>query len=137
MLLFQGSHGRNFKQQLTLPRPRSFNMADQELAMLNAKIDKAEAYRDELRRGGEGGVVDRDMLFVAQQELTILQTRLNFLLQNQGENLASRSPPLHHLSSPHACQRIPVSGGGPLTNSWELIKDDKLTGWLQSCSESA
>jgi hypothetical protein len=81
-------------------------MADQEIATLNAKIDKAEAYRDELRRGGEGGVVDRDMLFVAQQELTILQTRLNFLLQNQGENLASRSPP-HRLSSPHACQRIP------------------------------
>ena len=90
-------------QQLTSPRLRSFNMADQELVTLNAKIDKAEAYRDELRRGGEGGVVDRDMLFVAQQELTILQTRLNFLLQNQGENLASRSPP-HRLSSPHACQ---------------------------------
>ena len=110
MLLFQGLHGRHFIQQLTLPRLRSFNMADQELATLNAKIDKAEAFRDELRRGGEGGVVDRDMLFVAQQELTILQTRLNFLLQNQGENLASRSPPLHHLSLPHACQRIPEGG---------------------------
>ena len=79
-------------------------MADQELATLNAKIDKAEAYRDELRR----------MLFVAQQELTILQTRLNFLLQNQGENLASRSPP-HRFSSPHA------SRGGALMNSWELV----------------
>jgi len=81
-------------------------MADQELAALHAEVAEAKTYRDELRRGGEGGVVDRDMLFVAQQELTILQTRLNFLLQNQGENLASRSPP-HRFSSPHACQRIP------------------------------
>ena len=102
MLLFQGLHGRHFKQQLTLPRLRSFNMADQELATLIAKIENAEARRDKLEEG-EGGVVDRDMLFVAQQELTILQTRLNNLMEKQGESPASRSPP-HRLSSPHACQ---------------------------------
>ena len=112
MLLFQGSHGRHFKQQLTLPRLCSFNMSDQELATLHAKIVEAKARRDKLEVG-VGGVVDRDMLFVAQQELTILQTRLNFLLQNQGENLASRSPPLHRLLSPHACQRIPEGGLSP------------------------
>ena len=124
MLLFQGLHGRHFIQQLTLPRLRSFNMADQELATLNAKIDKAEAYRDELRRGGVGGVVDRDMLFVAQQELTILQTRLNFLLQNQGENLASRSPP-HRLLSPHACQN---SQGGLSRTLGNFQRDVQLMG---------
>ena len=120
MLLFQAR--RHFKQQLTLLRLRSFNMADHELAALIAKIEKAEARRDKLEVG-VGGVVDRDMLFVAQQELTILQTRLNFLLQNQGENLASRSPP-HRLSSPHACQHESTRNprGGPLTNSWERPK---------------
>jgi hypothetical protein len=112
-------------QQLTLPRLHSFNMADQELAMLNAKIDKAEAYRDELRRGGEGGVVDRDMLFLAQKELVGLQEDKRRYIENQGENLASRSPP-HRFSSPHACQRIP--GGGPLTISWNFQRDDQLTG---------
>ena len=61
-------------------------MADQELAKLNAKIDKAEAYRDELRGGGEGGVVDRDMLFLVQKELSALQVRLNNLMEKQGEN---------------------------------------------------
>ena len=61
MLLFQGLHGRHFKQQLTLPRLRSFNMADQELATLNAKIDKAEAYRDELLDGDPRPMlVDKD-----------------------------------------------------------------------------
>ena len=89
MLLFQGLHGRHFIQQLTLPRLCSFNMADQELAALHAEVAEAKTYRDELRRGGEGGVVDRDMLFVAQQELTILQTRLNNLMEKQGENLTS------------------------------------------------
>jgi hypothetical protein len=104
-------------------------MADQELATLNAKIDKAEAYRDELRRGGEGGVVDRDMLFVAQQELTILQTRLNFLLQNQGENLTSITPAASSLVAP--C--MPANPrGGPLTNSWELPKGRPADGGLQS-----
>ena len=97
MLLFQGSHGRHSKQQLTLPRLRSFNMADQALATLNVEIVEAKARRDKLEVG-VGGVVDRDMLFVAQQELTILQTRLNNLMEKQGEKLAFRSPPLHRLS---------------------------------------
>ena len=98
----------------TSPHPRSFDMADQELATLIAKIENAEARRDKLEVG-VGGVVDRDMLFVAQQELTILQTRLNNLMEKQGENLASRSPP-HRFSSPHACQRIPRGG-----SHWELV----------------
>ena len=74
-------------------------MADQELATLIAKIENAEARRDKLEVG-VGGVVDRDMLFVAQQELTILQTRLNNLMEKQGENLASRSPPTSFLVAP-------------------------------------
>ena len=60
-------------------------MADQELAKLNAKIDKAEARRDKLEVG-EGGVVDRDMLFLVQNELSALQVRLNNLMEKQGEN---------------------------------------------------
>ena len=60
-------------------------MADQELAKLNAKIDKAEAYRDELRGGGEGGVVDRDMLFLAQRELVGLQEDKRRYIEKQGE----------------------------------------------------
>ena len=72
----------------TSPHPRSFDMADQELATLHAEIVEAKARRDKLEVG-VGGVVDRDMLFAAQQELTILQTRFNFLLQNEGECLAS------------------------------------------------
>lgn len=60
-------------------------MADQELAKLNAKIDKAEARRDKLEVG-EGGVVDRDMLFLVQKELSALQVRLNNLMEKQGEN---------------------------------------------------
>ena len=120
MLLFQGSHGRHFKQQLTLPRLRSFNMADQELATLIEKIEKAETRRDKLEVG-VGGVVDRDMLFVAQQELTILQTRLNFLLQNQGENLASRSPP-HRLLSPHMhASESPEGGLSPTLGNFQRM----------------
>jgi len=90
----------------TSPHPRSFDMADQELATLIAKIENAEARRDKLEVG-VGGVVDRDMLFVAQQELTILQTRLNNLMEKQGEKLAFRSPrcivscrPMHASESP-------------------------------------
>ena len=60
-------------------------MADQELAKLNAKIDKAEARRDKLEVG-VGGVVDRDMLFLVQKELSALQVRLNNLMEKQGEN---------------------------------------------------
>jgi hypothetical protein len=67
-------------------------MADQELATLNAKIDKAEAYRDELRRGGEGGVVDRDMLFLAQKELVGLQEDKRRCIEKLGEKLAPQSP---------------------------------------------
>ena len=61
-------------------------MADQELAKLNAKIDKAEAYRDELRGGGEGSVVDRDMLLLAQRELVGLQEDKRRYIEKQGEN---------------------------------------------------
>ena len=60
-------------------------MADQELAKLNAKIDKAEAYRDELRGGGEGSVVDRDMLLLAQRELVGLQEDKRRYIEKQGE----------------------------------------------------
>ena len=125
MLLFQGLHGRHFIQQLTLPRLRSFNMADQALATLNAKIDKAEAYRDDLRKRiaqseqDEQKTLQQELVGV-QNELSALQVRLNNLIEKQGECLASRSPPLHRLLLPHACQRIP--GVGPLTNSWELPK---------------
>ena len=59
-------------------------MTDQELAKLNAKIDKAEARRDKLEVG-VGGVVDRDMLFLVQNELSALQVRLNNLMEKQGE----------------------------------------------------
>ena len=108
MLLFQGLHGRHFKPQLTLPRLRSFNMADQELAAFNAEIVKAKARRDKLEEG-EGGVVDRDMLFLAQRELVGLQEDKRRYIEKQGECLASRSPSLHHLLSPYAwscaCQR--------------------------------
>jgi ribosomal protein L12E/L44/L45/RPP1/RPP2 len=94
MLLFQGLHGRHFKQQLTLPHLRSFNMADQALATLNAKIDKAEARRDKLEALEAAGVaVNQERLAGVQNELSALQVRLNNLMQNRGENLASRSPP--------------------------------------------
>ena len=101
---------------LPLPRLRSFNMADQELATLNAKIDKAEAYRDELRRGGEGGVVDRDMLFLAQKELVGLQEDKRRYIEKQGEP----SLPI----TPMRCIvfRYPMHASNPqrgaLTNSW-------------------
>ena len=60
-------------------------MADQELAKLNAKIDKAEARRDKLEVG-EGGVVDRDMLFLAQRELVGLLEDKRRYIEKQGEN---------------------------------------------------
>jgi uncharacterized coiled-coil protein SlyX len=95
-------------------------MADQALATLNAKIVEAEARRDKLEALEAAGVaVNQERLAGVQNELSALQVRLNNIIQQQGENLASRSPP-HRLSSPHACQRIPE--GGPLTNSWELPK---------------
>ena len=83
-------------------------MADQELATLNAKIDKAEAYRDDLRKriaqsGQDEQKILQEELVGVQNELSALQVRLNNLMEKQGENLASRSPP-HRLSSPHACQ---------------------------------
>ena len=110
MLLFQGLHGRHFKQQLTLPRLRSFNMADQELATLNAKIDKAEARRDKLEALEAAGVaVNQERLAGVQNELVGLQEDKRRYIEKQGECLASRSPP-HRLSSPHACQRIPEGG---------------------------
>ena len=91
-------------QQLTLPRLRSFNMADQELATLNAKIVEAEARRDKLEALEAAGVaVNQERLAGVQNELSALQVRLNNLMEKQGENLASRSPP-HRLSSPQACQ---------------------------------
>ena len=96
----------------TSPHPRSFDMADQELATLNAKIDKAEAYRDDLRKRiaqseqDEQKTLQQELVGV-QNELSALQVRLNNLVEKQGEIPASRSPPLHRLLSPHACQRIP------------------------------
>ena len=81
-------------------------MADQALATLNAEIVEAKARRDKLEEG-EGGVVDRDMLFLAQKELVGLQEDKRRYIEKQGECLASRSPPLHRLLLPHACQRIP------------------------------
>ena len=66
-------------------------MADQELATLNAKIDKAEARRDKLEVG-EGGVVDRDMLFLAQKELVGLQEDKRRCIEKLGEKLAPQSP---------------------------------------------
>jgi hypothetical protein len=50
--------------------------------------------------------------------------------QQQGENLAFRSPPLLRLLSPHACQRI--SKGGLSRTLGNFQRDDQLTGWLQS-----
>ena len=121
MLLFQGLHGRHFKQQLTLPRLRSFNMADQELATLNAKIDKAEAYRDDLRKriarsGQDEQKILQEELVGVQNELSALQVRLNNLMEKQGEPSHPITPidsrrPMHASESP-----------GPLTNSWELPK---------------
>ena len=67
-------------------------MADQELAKLNAKIDKAEAYRDELRkRIAENGleeqrILQQQELVGVQNELSALQVRLNNLIEKQGEN---------------------------------------------------
>ena len=73
-------------------------MADQELATLNAKIDKAEAYRDDLRKriaqsGQDEQKTLQQELVGVQNELSALQVRLNNLMEKQGENLASRSPP--------------------------------------------
>ena len=120
MLLFQGSHGRHFVQQLTLPRLRSFNMADQALATLNAKIDKAEARRDKLEALEAAGVaVNQERLAGVQNELVGLQEDKRRYIEKQGECLSSRSPPLHRLLLPHACQRIP---GGGLSRTWELSK---------------
>lgn len=59
-------------------------MADKELAMLNAKIEKAEVRRDKLEVG-EGGVVDRDMLVLAQRELVGLQEDKRRYIEKQGE----------------------------------------------------
>ena len=129
MLLYQGSHGRHFVQQLTLPRLRSFNMADQELATLNAKIDKAETYRDDLRKRialreqDEQKTLQQELVGV-QNELSALQVRLNNLMEKQGENLASRSPP-HRLSSPHACQN---SQGGLSRTLGNFQRDVHLMG---------
>ena len=97
---------------VTSPHPRSFDMADHELASLNAEIVEAKARRDKLEVG-MGGVVDRDMLFVAQKELVGLQEDKRRYIEKQGECLASRSPPLHCLLSPHACQRISKGGLSP------------------------
>ena len=125
MLLFQGLHGRHFKQQLTLPHLRSFNMADQALATLNAKIDKAEAYRDDLRKRIAQSEQDEQKslqqeLVGVQNELSALQVRLNNLMEKQGECLASLSPPpASSLVAP--CMPANIQGG-PLTNSWELPK---------------
>ena len=94
MLLFQGSHGRHFVQQLTLPRLRSFNMADQELATLHAEIAEAKARRDKLEALEAAGVaVNQERLAGVQNELSALQVRLNNLMEKQGEKLSSRSPP--------------------------------------------
>ena len=93
-------------------------MADQALATLNAKIDKAEAYRDDLRKRiaqseqDEQKTLQQELVGV-QNELSALQVRLNALMDKQGENLAFRSPPLHCLLSPHACQRISKGGLSP------------------------
>ena len=124
MLLFQGLHGRHFKQQLTLPRLRSFNMADQELATLNAKIDKAETYRDDLRKriaqsGQDEQKILQEELVGVQNELSALQVRLNNLMEKQGEKLSSRSP-ASSLVAP--CMPANPRRGGALTNSWELPK---------------
>ena len=118
MLLFQGLHGRHFKQQLTMPRLRSFNMADQALATLNAKIDKAEAYRDDLRKRIAQSEQDepkslQQELVGVQNELSALQVRLNNLMEKQGEKLSSRSP-----ASSLVAPCMPAN----LTNSWELTK---------------
>jgi len=66
-------------------------MADQELATLHAEIAEAKTRRDKLEVG-EGGVVDRDMLFLAQRELVGLQEDKRRYIEKQGENIASRSP---------------------------------------------
>ena len=80
-------------------------MADQALATLNAEIVEAKARRDKLEALEAAGVaVNQERLAGVQNELSALQVRLNNLMENQGENIASRSPP-HRFSSPHACQR--------------------------------
>ena len=128
MLLFQGSHGRHFKQQLTLPRLRSFTMADQVLATLNTKIDKAEAYRDDLRKRiaqseqDEQKTLQQELVGV-QNELSALQVHLNNLMEKQGEKLSSRSA---------SSLVAPCKPRGPLTNSWELPKGRPAEGGLQS-----
>ena len=82
-------------------------MADQELATLHAEIVEAKARRDKLEALEAAGVaVNQERLAGVQNELSALQVRLNNLIQQRGENLASRSPP-HRFSSLHACQRIP------------------------------
>ena len=91
-------------------------MADQALATLNAEILEAKARRDKLEALEAAGVaVNQERLAGVQNELSALQVRLNNLIQQQGENLAFRSPP-HRFSSPHACQRIPRGG-----SHWELV----------------
>ena len=127
MLLFQGLHGRHFKQQLTLPRLRSFNMADkQEL------IDTIHEMKEErkLYKALPFGSAEwtAALPFMAALESRLAEQE-KALVQLQGENLASRSPP-HRLLSPHACQRIPEGGLSRTLGNFQ--RDDRLTGWLQS-----
>ena len=100
-------------------------MADQALATLNAKIDKAEAYRDDLRKRiaqseqDEQKTLQQELVGV-QNELSALQVRLNNLMEKQGEKLSSRSPPP---ASSLVAPCMPANPrGAALTNSWELPK---------------
>ena len=110
-------------------------MADQAIATLNAEIVEAKARRDKLEALEAAGVaVNQERLAGVQNELSALQVRLNALMDKQGENLASRSPP-SFLVAP--CMRANPRGG-PLTNSWELPKGrpaDRVDS--VSCSERA
>ena len=120
MLLFQGSHGRHFKQQLTLPRLRSFNMADQDLATLNAEIVEAKARRDKLEALEAAGVaINQERLAGVQKELIGLQEDKRRYIEKQGEKLSLPITPTSSLVAP--C--MPANPGeGALTNSWELPK---------------
>ena len=55
---------------------------ERELAELDNKIKKAEARRDQLE-AGEGGVIDREMLFQANKQLTLLMEKQSLLMQQQ------------------------------------------------------
>ena len=93
------------------PLPRSLNMTTIRQALVAADDRKGEIIAGKLTEAGVDCEKKSSALEFIEEDDVQLDVGEKMVLRaakkQQGEIPASRSPPLHRLSSPYACQRIP------------------------------